>query len=505
MHDRQLMVTELCRAHQEGAVIKRTQRVLEIDGRVIVPVVVDLHKKIVQAIHHSQGAFHLGVNKTNIILQKYFWFNSMEDKVAKYVRACRQCQDGKRLTFRLKPELGQTSSYSRERLRTWAMDMIHMPEGHGGKSYILTCLDLATSWIEAWPIRRATAEKVAEVISTEIVPRYGEGLAFVVDQGKEFTAHVVRAAVDQSLSKIHYGTVYNSQSNPVERFHRTLEGVIRCLLIDRKLSFKKWPCVLADALRTMRSAPDITTKYSPYFRVFGMEPRIQAIEWMNLKPKSGGFSFEPSRPSRPVDVKGQNVYPKEDPGAAVSAKTVTTGNDKSTAVPATTGSDNSTAVPAIVQPKFVETIKQDDVHLEVTLNDHTRLLQRVPRTKEQEDANDNHRYYRQVFHLPLPEDLLQPKSNSTVGCVIPQEVAQQSKDQATKEQHERNATRQRKRFPQTGTWYPVVGELLDWKDPIDPENPVPVNSRIRIRGPTLSLSEMLLVKQSQSRKSTRKR
>ena len=149
MHNRQLMVTELFRAHQEGAVIKRTERVLEIDGRVIVSVVVNLYKKIVQAIHHSQGAFHLGVNKTNIILQKYFWFNSMEDKVAKYVRACRQCQDGKRLTFRLKPELGQTSSYSRERLRTWAMDMIHMPEGHGGKSYILTCLDLATSWIEA--------------------------------------------------------------------------------------------------------------------------------------------------------------------------------------------------------------------------------------------------------------------------------------------------------------------------------------------------------------------
>ena len=90
--------------------------------------------------------------------------------------------------------------------------MIHMPEGYGGTSYILTCLDLATSWIEVWPIRLATAEKVAEVISTEIVPRYGEGLAFVVDQGKEITAHVVRAAVDQSLSKIHNRTVYNSHS-----------------------------------------------------------------------------------------------------------------------------------------------------------------------------------------------------------------------------------------------------------------------------------------------------
>ena len=65
------------------------------------------------------------------------------------------------------------------------------------------------------------------------------------------------------------------------------------------------------------------------------------------------------------------MYPKEDTWAAISAKAVKTGSDKSTAVPATTGCDNPTAVPAIVQPKFVETIKHDDVHLEVTLNDHT--------------------------------------------------------------------------------------------------------------------------------------
>ena len=181
MHNRQRMLTELCQGHNKGDCIKRNKRLLEMNGRIIVPVGVNLHQKIIQSIHHSQGAFHLGVSKTNIILQKYFWFNSMETKVAKYVKGCKQCQDGKRLTFRLKPDLGQTSSYSRERLRTWAMDMIHMPDGHGGKSYILTCLDLATSWLEAWPIRRATSEKVAEIITTEIVPRYGEGLAFVVD------------------------------------------------------------------------------------------------------------------------------------------------------------------------------------------------------------------------------------------------------------------------------------------------------------------------------------
>ena len=131
-----------------------------------------------------------------------------------------------------------------------------------------------------------------------------------MDQGREFTAHVVKRAVDRTSSKIHYGTVYNSQSNPVERFHRTLEGVMRCLLIDRKKNAKQWPTVLHDALRTVRSAPDATTGDSPFFRAFGIRPRISAIEWMNLKRDEGGFAFNPEGPTRPVQVKGDNVYPE---------------------------------------------------------------------------------------------------------------------------------------------------------------------------------------------------
>ena len=116
MHDRQTMLTNLCRAHNHGDTVKRSKGIVEINGKIVVPVGKDLHRKIIQAIHHSQGAFHLGAVKTRIIVQRYFWFNSMADKVAEYIRSCKQCQDGKRLPFRLMPELGQTSSYSRERL-----------------------------------------------------------------------------------------------------------------------------------------------------------------------------------------------------------------------------------------------------------------------------------------------------------------------------------------------------------------------------------------------------
>ena len=83
------------------------------------------------------------------------------------------------------------------------MDVIQMPKGHIGYTYILTCLGRATSWLKAWPLKTATADKVAEMIEFQLVPRYGEGLSFVCDQGKEFVAHDVKRAVQKTSSYIH--------------------------------------------------------------------------------------------------------------------------------------------------------------------------------------------------------------------------------------------------------------------------------------------------------------
>ena len=83
------------------------------------------------------------------------------------------------------------------------MDVIQMPKGHMGYTYILTCLDLAMPWLEAWPLKRATADKVAEMIDFQLVPHIGEGLSFVCDQGKEFVAHDVKRAVQKTSSYIH--------------------------------------------------------------------------------------------------------------------------------------------------------------------------------------------------------------------------------------------------------------------------------------------------------------
>ena len=43
MHDRQTMLTNLCRAHNHGDTVKRSKGIVEINGKIIVPVGKDLH------------------------------------------------------------------------------------------------------------------------------------------------------------------------------------------------------------------------------------------------------------------------------------------------------------------------------------------------------------------------------------------------------------------------------------------------------------------------------
>ena len=423
--------------------------------------------------------------------------------------------------------MGQTSTYSRERLRTWAMDVIHMKKGTDGHSYILTALDVATSWMEAWPIRRATANKVAEIIEWEMIPRYGEGLTFITDQGREFTGRVVKQAVRDSRSIIHYGTAYHSQSNPVERFHRTLEGVIRCLLIDQKRNATQWPMVLSDALRTVRSAPDTLTKESPFLRVFGIVPRDALSEWINEgaatpgpSQPQGGFSFEPSKSNRKLDVTGPQVYPESN--LSTSAKAANPANPAEIAATRKrqrsdkmkTGStaesdkaqqneiafdnpvpDDVTVLPyqdgeefhqVTIGQGISETLETGENYCRARWNGTSRVLTKMPTG----DPNRKDHFLRQVFALEEPIHI--EGFQGTRNSWHVQESAQAAKDEADRKRHEYNAKRHAQQHPDE--WFPLKNELVDWAAPTDDENPNTRKLRDPYKGPYVVLNRDLVKK-----------
>ena len=130
--------------------------------------------------------------------------------------------------------------------------------------FILTMVDIATQLIEAIPMRASNAKAVAAFITDKMVPRYGEGLVFISNQGKEQTASVVLEAIQRSGGQHYATTAHHSKSNPVERTNLTVGKILRAKLIDSQRPKEKRPLCLTEVLYTMRMSHDSQTGDSPF-------------------------------------------------------------------------------------------------------------------------------------------------------------------------------------------------------------------------------------------------
>ena len=261
-----------------------------------------------QMVHHGQGTLHRGTTQTVTTMEEYFWFPEMRNVTQTYINACKQCQDGKKMGRRHGTTLGRTSSHENARLKNWAIDIVEMPKGKYGFRYILTALDVSSRWIEAWPLTKATAAQVTRIIEEDMVPRYGEDLTIMSDQAKIFLSKLMRKVTDRTGCKRYFSTPYHPNSLPVERYHRTLNSLIRILLLDRDLPKESWPEMLHLALYTMRCTPDSDSKTSAFERLFGRPPATQISSWTGTQP--GEKEIPEDFPVREINDDSPGMYPE---------------------------------------------------------------------------------------------------------------------------------------------------------------------------------------------------
>ena len=239
---------------------------------IIIPI--EIVHDIIHFIHHGAGSAHLGQSKTNKIFCKYFYSPNIKIQIQKFINTCSCCQDGKKLNPNFSPGLSKTTSIICARLSRFYIDCVKMVKGRLGHQYLFTLLDTSTRWLEAFPIRCAKASTIGRILKDEIFPRYGPNLLFVSDNGKEFTANLIKNLMMEFSQKHYFGSAYHPNSNAVERTHRTLIGYIKAELSDKQLPREKWVDCLPAALLNLRMAPD-SSGSSPFERVYGLSNRSE--------------------------------------------------------------------------------------------------------------------------------------------------------------------------------------------------------------------------------------
>ena len=244
-------------------------KIPSLRSHVVIPA--SLRHDILSSCHDDATAGHLGPTKTyEKIRNRYYWHGMFKD-IEHWCRTCIDCAMRKRPRNHHKaPLLPILVDGPFDRL---AMDILGpLPTTHDGNRYIIVFSDYYTRWPEAYALPSIEAPRIAQLLIDEILARHSAPRTLLSDRGPNFLASVVKAVCDIMNTRRTLTTAYHPQTDGlVERFNATLcEGLSMYVSTHQK----DWDRHLPLTLFAYRVAPHATTGESPFYLLYGREPRL---------------------------------------------------------------------------------------------------------------------------------------------------------------------------------------------------------------------------------------
>uniref|UniRef100_A0A096LZU5 Gypsy retrotransposon integrase-like protein 1 n=1 Tax=Poecilia formosa TaxID=48698 RepID=A0A096LZU5_POEFO len=203
--------------------------------------------------HASPMGGHTGIVKTSSAMCSRFYWPGMTADIEKWVSQCDQCQRvGHPLQVR-ELECIKVSG-------VWELIGIDLtgplPLTSCGNQCILTATDYFSKWVEAFPLKTKTAEEVCQKLCS-IFYRHG---------CREFV-NTMNSRLDLLSVQRSITAAYHPQTNGLdEKTNDSIKRALRKLINDKE---DDWDMFLT--LFSLRSKTHTTTKYSPFFLMYGRE------------------------------------------------------------------------------------------------------------------------------------------------------------------------------------------------------------------------------------------
>jgi transposase InsO family protein len=156
----------------------------------------------------------------------------------------------------------------------WGLDKVGpLPKSsRGGHTYLLVAVDKFSKWIEAVLVTNQEATTVVKFFES-ITCRYGVPNSIITDNGTNFTLGEFQEFTKELGIKIKYASVAHPKSNgQVEKANRLVcAGLKKRLLRPLKRAAGAWVEELPSVLWSLRTIPNSSTGYTPFFLLFGAE------------------------------------------------------------------------------------------------------------------------------------------------------------------------------------------------------------------------------------------
>ncbi|GFW63094.1 hypothetical protein TNCV_4454421 [Trichonephila clavipes] len=219
-----------------------------------------LRKDIMKGFHDLPLAGHLGKRKTYLKLRDTCYFPFMRKYIFEYVSTCDRCQ---KFNYKNALPAGRlmpiVSKYPNEIV---TLDLLgpypaSRPERY---KFILVITDHFTKWCELIPLRKASAQTIANAFFNTYIARYGAPISLISDNGPQFISDVFEH-LSHRLDIKHMKTVtYRPQSNLTERVNRNLVQMIASFVEE---NHENWDQFLHEFAFALRTAVNETTNKTP--------------------------------------------------------------------------------------------------------------------------------------------------------------------------------------------------------------------------------------------------
>ena len=234
---------------------------------------------LIRAYHDHPLGGHFGVKRTQKKIAGRFYWKTLYEDVARYVRECVPCQTVKANRMADKAPVGQIEPPT-EPFELVSLDFVGPLPRHEDFTYILTMIDHFSGWCIAVPVINPTAEVVVQALLERLICQFGVPRRLLTDRGRQFDSSLMRSFCRMLNIKQLMTNSFNPQSNgKVERVNGTIKSSINAIVANPDTSLP-WPQLLQPSIFAYNTSTSEATGMSPYYALFGREAVSQVIRWL---------------------------------------------------------------------------------------------------------------------------------------------------------------------------------------------------------------------------------
>ena len=233
-------------------------------------------KKALEGCHDKVG--HPGAQRTMSLLLDRFYWPMMQRDCERHVDNCKRCK-----VFKSLPERAPLGIIECTR----PLEIVHTDfltiEGQGTKVVnVLVMTDHFTRYAQAYLTCSQTAKQTAKIMWEQFITHYGFPESLLSDQGRNFESALIKELCTLAGTKKIRTTPYHPMGNgQCERFNRTLISMLGTLEQKQKTRWKEHVQALTFAYNATQNE---TTGFSPYYLMFGRNPRLPVDAEFGLPP-----------------------------------------------------------------------------------------------------------------------------------------------------------------------------------------------------------------------------